>query len=129
MIKISLKSVCFMVFCLALTASATLSAGTSHGSNAYDTIELKSGDTLTGTVLNDTFTVMTPYTSMTLEKGDISEIRMDSGSENQDVIVLTTGGLMEGTIEERTFSFKPTSGETISLEKERCKHIILKKSE
>lgn len=129
MIKTTLKSVYLMSILLALTASATLSAGTSYGSNAYDTIELKSGDTLTGTLLTDTFTVITPYTSMVLEKGDISEIRMDSGSENQDVIVLITGGLMEGTIEERTFSFKPASGDTISLEKEQCKHIILKKSE
>ena len=123
--KIAFKSICFIILSLAMTLSIAVTAGAADDTDGYDTAELKNGDKVTGTVLNNTFTVTTPYTSTTLEKDQISEIRINPESENHDVIMLNTGGLLEGTIEESVLSFKLVSGQIISLEKEQCKKILL----
>lgn len=127
MLKIAFKSVYPLIMSLALAVSVAAPAGAADDADIFDTVELKSGDKLTGTFLNDTITVTTPYMAVTLEKDKISEIRINSESVNHDIIVLNTGGLLEGTIEETGFSFKPVSGEIITVEKEQCKKIILKR--
>ncbi len=111
---------------LALAAFVAISAGAANDADVFDTIELKTGDKVTGTVLTDIFTVSTPYSLITLEKDKISEIRIDTENKNPDVIALTAGGSLEGTIEEADFSFRLISGESVSFEKKLCKKIIIK---
>ena len=45
----------------------SVSAGETEA-RMFTAVELKSGDKVTGTVLNNTYTVMTPYSNITLEK-------------------------------------------------------------
>ena len=125
--KIAFRSIHRVIIGLVLVVSTALSATAADKSGVYDSVELKNGDNLTGTFFNDTLTVTTPYTEITLEKDKISEISINSGNQDNDVIVLIAGGLLEGTIEELTFSFKLESGETVSLEKAQCSKIILGK--
>ena len=120
--------ICFILFGLVMTLSIAASAGAVDNVSVNDTVELKNGDKLAGTVLNHSFTVITPYTNIALEKDNISEIKIDFESENHDVITLNTGGLMEGTIEEPSLSFKLSSGKVITLEKKECKNIIFNKN-
>ena len=122
MLKTAFKSI-YPVIVLAV--SITLSAGAEEKISFFDSVELKDGNKLTGTVLNDTLTITTPYTIIPLGKDKISEIRINSGSQNPDVIVLTEGGLLEGTIDEPNFTFRLESGETVSLEKAQCIKILL----
>lgn len=116
-----------MMLGLAVTLSIAISAGAADDANVYDTVELNNGDQLTGTVLDDTFTLTTPYSFVTLKKDQISTIRPHSESQNEDVIELNVGGTLTGTIEEPSLSFRLVSGETISLDKEQYKKIILRR--
>jgi hypothetical protein len=129
MSKIASGSIYRMMMGLALAVSMALFAGAVDDADVYDTVELKNGDKLTGTVLDHTFTLTTPYTLVTLKKEQISAIKPHSEGQNEDVVELNVGGTITGTIEERTLSFKLISGETVSLDKEKCRKIILKRNE
>ena len=122
--KIILKTFCPAIMCLLLAVS--ISAGAAEDGNLNDTVELKNGDRITGTLLNDTVTISTPYSVATLERDKISEIRITPEGKAHDVIVLKAGGLLEGTIDETAFSFKSVSGEDVSLDKKECIKITLK---
>ena len=125
MSKSALKTINQILPVFLLLLSMAVSSIAADDGNASDTVVLKNGDKVTGAVLNDTFTLTTPYTAITLERDKISEIRINSESGNNDVILLDAGGSLEGILEELEFSLKLTSGETISLEKVECKEIIL----
>ena len=127
MSKNALKFFYFFVLSIAMIIAITVSAGAADNADVYDTIELKNGEQVSGTVLDDKFTVTTPYTNVTCDKDKISEVIIRGESEKHDVVVLKTGGLLEGTIEEPAISFKLVSGKIISLEKEQCKKIVLKR--
>ena len=126
MLKTSFKTIYPIFMSVLLVLSIAAPAGAKDDADLYDTAELKNGEKVTGTLLTDTFTVTTPYMVVTLEKNKISEIRIIPEGKDHDVILLNTGGLVEGTIEELSFSFKIDSGEEITIEKEKCKKIILK---
>jgi len=127
MAKMAFRSIYRIIMGLTLAASIAVSAGAVDDADVNDTVELKNGDKVTGTVLNNTFTVRTPYTHTILKKDQIAEIKLHSESENGDVIELNVGGTLTGTIEEPGLSFKLISGKIITLEKEQCKKIILKR--
>ncbi len=129
MSKKAIGSIYRMILGLALTISIALYAGAADETNVNDTVELKNGDILTGTLLDNTFTLSTPYSLVTLKKEQIAAIKLHSKAQNEDVVELNVGGTISGTIEERTLSFKLISGETISLDKEKCRKIILRKNE
>ena len=126
MSKTAFKYICLLMVTLGLAVSMSAFVSAVEDS---DTVELKNGDRLTGSLLTETFTVTTPYTFLTLKKDKISEIRFNDDYQNNDVIVLIEGGSVEGTIEELEFSFKPFSGKNITIDKKECKKIILKRNE
>jgi hypothetical protein len=127
MSKTVLKSIYTIIVSVAIVVSITVFAGAANKAGTNDTVDLKNGDKVTGTVLNDTFTVSTPYSAVTLKKDKIAEIRFQSGNQNDDVVVLIAGGSVEGTIDEPAISLKLDSGKIISIEKEQCGRIILKR--
>jgi hypothetical protein len=127
MSKSAFKLISLFVLSLAMAVFMAVSAGAADDPDVYDAVELKNGEKVTGTLLNDTFTVTTPYSSVTLEKDKISEIDINPESVNHDVIVLNLGGSLDGTIEEPSLSFKLVSGKIISLEKGQCKRIVLQR--
>ena len=127
MSKIGIGSIFRIMVGFVLAVSIAVSAGTAEDPDVYDTIELNNGDKLIGTVLDNSFTLTTPYTLVTLKKDQISEIRPHAESQNEDVIELNAGGTLTGTIEKPSFSFKLISGEIISLDKEQFRKIILRR--
>ena len=128
MSKRAIVSIYRMMLILALAVSMAVPAGAADEADVYDTVVLKNGDILKGTVLDNIFTLTTPYSLVTLKKEQISVITPNSESRNEDVIELDVGGTMAGTIEEITLSFKLISGETKSLDMDQCKKIILKRT-
>jgi hypothetical protein len=128
MSRIAIGSIYRMIIGLALTVSIAVSAD-ADDTDVYDTVELKNGDKLTGTVLDNDFTLTTPYTLVNLKKDQISEIKPHAETQNEDVIELNVGGTLTGTIEGPSLSFRLVSGETISLDKEQCKKIILRRKD
>ncbi len=125
MSKFYFKPICNSLMIIAILMSLVFSAGAAEKNAGSDTIELKNGTKVTGTVLNDSFTVTTAYMTVTLERERISEITM---SDDHDVAVLDDGAsLVEGTIDEYDIFFKSASGEKITYKKEECKKIVFKK--
>ena len=122
------KSIFLFVFFMSIFVTLASSAAATDNVETYDTVELKNGEKVTGTVLNSTFTIVTPYSNVALEKDDISEIQIDFEPAGHDVVMLNSGGLMEGTIEEPAISFALDSGKTVTLEKKKCKKIIFHKN-
>ncbi|GEM_PF-2794152 len=121
----SIKSLLLItLFVLALLT--TTIAFASGEANNNDTVELKNGDKITGTVLTTTFTVTSPYSIVTLERDKISEIAIMPEGYNHDIITLNEGGILEGTIDESSISIQNEKGEKTTLKKEECKKIILK---
>ena len=125
--KIGIGSFFRIIVGSALAVSITVSASAAEDPDVYDTVELNNGDKLIGTLLDNSFTLTTPYTLVTLKKDQISEIRPHAENQNEDVIELNVGGTLTGTIEKPRFSFKPISGEIISLDKEQFRKIILRR--
>lgn len=121
------RSIYRIIMGFVLAVFIAVSAGAVDNADVYDAVELKNGDKVTGTVLTDTFTVTTPYSFVVLKRDQISEIKLQSEGEFDALIELSTGGILTGTIEETSLSFKLISGKTISLEKEECKKIILRR--
>lgn len=126
MSKTAFKSIYLIIMSLSLVVSIAVPAGAVDKANVNDTVELKNGNKVTGTVLTDTFTITTPYSLVPVKKEQISEIEIASESRNHDVIMLNEGGSLEGMIEEPDISFKLDSGKIITLKKDQCKKIILK---
>ena len=127
MSKTVLKSIYTIVVSMVMVISITAFTDAANNSGTKDTVDLKNGDKVTGTVLNDSFTVSTPYMSITLKKDKISQIGIHSGNQNDDVVDLVAGGSVEGTIDELSISVKLDSGKIISIEKEKCSKIIFKR--
>jgi hypothetical protein len=121
------RFICRIITGFVLAVFIAVSAGAVDNADVYDTVELKNGDKVTGTVLTDTFTLTTPYSFVVLKKDQISEIKLQPESEFDALIELNTGGTLTGTLEETSLSFKLISGKTISLEKEECKKIIVRR--
>jgi hypothetical protein len=124
MLKKSIKSILMITLLVLAMFTATASASSEADNN--DTVELKNGDKITGTVLTGTFTVTSAYSIVTLERDKISEIAILPEGYNHDIVTLNEGSLLEGTIDETSFSIKTAGGENITLKKEECKKIILK---
>ena len=124
--KIVFKSIYRLFILLILMLSLAGISSAADNEDAHNIVELNNGDQLTGTILNDTFTVTTPYSIVNLEKDKISEIIINPENNDNDVIILIEGGSVEGTLDEPSFTFKSADGKTTSLKKEKCKKIILK---
>ncbi len=125
MLKKSYKSI-LLIILFVLTLFTTTIVSASGDADNKDTVELKNGDKITGTVLTETFTVTTAYSLVTLERDKISEIAILPEGMNHDMVTLKEGGILEGTIDETSFSIQNEKGEKITLNKEECKKIIFK---
>ena len=129
MSKIVFKSfyqIIMLILLLVLSIAAT--SGAADISNSGDTVELENGDKLTGMLLNESFTVTSPYSLVTVKKEQISEIRINDGYRNHDVIELKSGGSIEGTIEENELSLKTAPDKIITFNKNKCKKIVLSRN-
>lgn len=119
----SIKSI--LLTTLLIFAMFTGTAFAAGDADINDTVELKNGDKITGTVLTATFTVTSPYSIVTLERDKISEIAIMPEGYNHDIVTLNETGIIEGTIDETSISIQTEKGE-ITIKKEECKKIMLK---
>jgi hypothetical protein len=79
----------------------------------FDKIALTNGDVLTGTIQNISFTLVTPYASVTLAKKDIKTILSDP-NRNKTIIELYSGDRMSGSIQDIELKIDlKTGGETM----------------
>ena len=57
----------------------------------YDAVILKNGDTITGEVLNESFTVKTSYAALQFERSKLDKIDLEGAGANVDIVTLRVG--------------------------------------
>lgn len=84
-----------------------------------DVFLLKSGDKLTGTVQNESFTIQTSYAQLDFPATDIATIIYEGGANNIERIVVLNGDVFSGFITTPDVTVKLEAGPVIKIRKEK----------
>lgn len=95
----------------------------------YDSIVLKNGDTVTGTVENKNFTLKSSYSEITFATSEIAKIVLEGAGSNVDVVRLRVGDKISGVVQDEKVAIKLVSGTSIEVEKDKIKEINIKRTE
>jgi len=91
-----------------------------------DILLLRNGDKLTGTVLNESFSIRTSYAQIALESRYIAGINLEGGATNTEFILTINNNRFSGLIEDAFISFKLTSGQLLEIGHEHVLKIIFR---
>lgn len=94
----------------------------------YDSIVLKNGDTVTGIVQNETFTVKASYGTVLFETDKIAKIVFEGSGRNVDVIRLKVGDKLSGIVQDENITVKLVSGTEVELAKDKVKEITIRRA-
>jgi len=95
----------------------------------YDKVMLKNGDNISGTILNQQFTILTSYAELKFECAKIEKIVLEGDGTNRDTLFLRVGDKMSGVVKEQTVQIKLLSGQTAQIHKDKIKSIQMRKVE
>lgn len=95
----------------------------------YDSLVLKNGDTVTGTVENKNFTLKSSYSEIAFETSEIAKIVFEGVGSNVDVVRLKVGDKISGVVQDEKVTIKLVSGTSIEVEKDKVKEIQIRRSE
>lgn len=86
--------------------------------NSFDVIILKNGESLSGEVMKETFTIQTSYANLTIEKDKISHIHYENLPQfPSDEVYLNTMDRIKGKLSQSPVSFKiGATGQIVELE-------------
>jgi hypothetical protein len=90
---------------------------------SHDMLKLKNGDTLSGRVLTSSFTLKTSYATLSFKVEEISQITIEGGGSNVDVVVLRIGDRLSGMLQEKIVRIKLPSGAQLNVERDKIKEI------
>ena len=91
-----------------------------------DILLLKNGDKLTGTVLNENFSIRTSYAHIVVESKYIAGINLEGGANNIESIITVNNNRFSGLIDDAFISFKLTSGLQLEIGREHLLKIIFR---
>jgi len=113
-----------------VTGGKSTVVATKPNSELYDTVYLKNGDVLSGTVLNQDFVISTSYGDVPLKIGEIAQIILEGetgqGPGNIEQLILRIGDKLSGIVNSAKISIELASGPEISLEKDKIASITFK---
>ena len=109
----------------AATSSSSDTAGQSPASSTTDVMTLKNGDVLMGRLQGEKITIQASYAKVGLDVEGITRITFEGDGNNMDVVVLTTGDRLSGTIQDKTVKFKMLTGVEIEIDKDKLKEVVL----
>lgn len=95
----------------------------------YDTVTLKNGDTVFGTILNEKFTIQTSYAELSFERAKIEQIVFEGAGANLDVIMLRVGDRMSGVLKDTKLQVKLVAGQISEIDRDKVKSIQMRKVE
>jgi len=84
-----------------------------------DVLVLRNGDRLTGTILNESFSLKTPYGALTFNNQIVAGIDLEGGSNHIESIVTVNNNRFSGFIEEPVFDFKLHEGPQVGIRREK----------
>ena len=82
-----------------------------------DTVTLRNGDVLSGTILTGEFTVQASYGTLTFTQEQLARINIEDAAGRTDQFVLKVGDRVSGVLQNPTVEMTLTTGATITLEK------------
>ena len=94
----------------------------------YDAITLKNGDTITGTIKNEQFTIKTSYAELTFRRDKIDKINFEGAGANTDSLTLRVGDKMSGTLLSETITITLYGGQDSKIAKDKIKTIRMRKA-
>ncbi len=80
-----------------------------------DILLLRNGDKLTGTVMNNSFSIRTSYAHIVIESKYIAGINFEVGANNIESIITVNNNRFSGFIDDAFISFKLTSGQLLEI--------------
>lgn len=91
-----------------------------------DILLLRNGDKLTGTVLNETFSIRTSYAEIVLNNRIIAGIDLEGGANNIEKIITVNNNRFSGFIDDSVFVFKLQSGDQIEVRREKVLKVVFR---
>ena len=82
-----------------------------------DSVTLRNGDILSGTILTGEFTVQASYGTLTFTSDQLASITIEDAAGKTDQFVLQVGDRVSGVLQNTTVEMTLTTGTTITLEK------------
>ncbi|MCH8151586.1 MAG: hypothetical protein IH830_04330 [Planctomycetes bacterium] len=95
----------------------------------YDAIKLKNGDTMSGVILNESFTIKASYGVLTFPRAQIDRITIEGGGFNVDELILKVGDRISGVLQDAKIRVKLSSGAEADLDKDKVKEIQIRYEE
>lgn len=98
-------------------------------SEKEDLIYFRNNDVLSGTVLNETISISTPFGDATLPLRKCAGLSFEGAQANTESLITVNYNRLTGIISDRVINFKiGTSGATLEIRKEKVRFILLRKS-
>ena len=94
--------------------------------SSTDILLLRNGDKLTGTVLNEKFSIRTSYAEIVLNNRIIAGIDLEGGANNIEKIITVNNNRFSGFIDDPVFVFKLQSGDQIPVRREKVLKVIFR---
>ena len=97
--------------------------------NPQDRILLKNGDTISGTLLTEAFTVETSYAKLTFKLSEVASIILEGAGQNVELLVLANGDKLSGQIQPQTIKVRLAGGQDSVIQKDKIKEIQVQRRE
>jgi hypothetical protein len=94
--------------------------------SSTDILLLRNGDKLTGTVLNDSFSIRTSYAQLKFNNRMIAGIDLEGGANNIESIITVNNNRFSGFIDDPVFVFKLQTGPQIEVRREKVLKAIFR---
>ena len=91
-----------------------------------DILLLRNGDKLTGTVVNENFSIRTSYAHIVIESKYIAGINLEGGANNIESIITVNNNRFSGFIDDAFISFKLTNGPQLEIRREKVLKIVFR---
>jgi hypothetical protein len=91
-----------------------------------DVLLLRNGDKLTGTILNESFSIRTSYATIKYSNRMIAGIDLEGGTNNIEAIVTVNNNRFSGFIDDSAFVFKLQTGPQIQIRREKILKAIFR---
>lgn len=108
-----------------------LSSGTTSESSTstseYDSIILKNGDAISGTIINKAWSLKASYGDLNFGSSEIDLIDFEGAGQNIDIISLKLGDKISGVVQNNIINIRLVSGAELKIDKDKIKTIRFKK--
>jgi len=95
----------------------------------YDLLTLRNGDNLSGTILNESFTIQTTYATLSFPKNEIKRIVFESEKAEIQIMELLRGDILRGVIKDEIIDIDiPSAGKT-PIEQDKIREINFTKKQ